>query len=293
MAERLVAHGDDHAGRWSERKRRRDGDGERWRGHRKHLVHVDRHAEIDAADDPTPRALVYYLAEGATGAFFDTDLLLANPHAVEAPVIIEFLRSDGVTIVLNQTLAPLSRATVRLDEVPGLDGNGATASTKVTSSAGLALAVERTMRWDASGYGAHTEKATAGAAREWYFAEGAQGFFSTYLLLANPHAIANVAHVTWLREGEPALTRDYSLPPSSRVTVDTANEPELAGRAFGAHVAFERPGAAERAMYFGASPFWSGGHASAGRDRAVDALAACGRRDRKLLHDVRVDRESE
>jgi hypothetical protein len=120
------------------------------------------------------------------------------------------------------------------------------------------------MRWDASGYGAHTEKATAGAAPEWYFAEGAQGFFSTYLLLVNPHAEANVAHVTWLRENEPVVIRDYPLAPSSRSTVDTSTEPELAGRAFGAHVVFDRPGAAERAMYFGASPFWSGGHASAG-----------------------------
>jgi hypothetical protein len=120
------------------------------------------------------------------------------------------------------------------------------------------------MRWDGSGYGAHTEKATAGAAAEWYFAEGAQGFFSTYLLLVNPHASANIAHVTWLRENEPALQRDYELPPSSRVTIDAASDPDLVDRAFGARVVFDQPGAAERAMYFGASPFWSGGHASAG-----------------------------
>ena len=45
------------------------------------------------------------------------------------------------------------------------------------------------MRWDATGYGAHAEKASPGAATEWYFAEGSQGFFSTFLLLANPHAV--------------------------------------------------------------------------------------------------------
>jgi hypothetical protein len=115
-----------------------------------------------------------------------------------------------------------------------------------------------------SSYGAHTEKATAGAATDWYFAEGAQGFFSTYLLLVNPHGTANVAHVTWLRENEPALTRDYPLPPSSRITIDAGADPDLVDRAFGARVVFDQPGAAERAMYFGASPLWSGGHASAG-----------------------------
>ena len=151
---------------------------------------------------------------------------------------------------------------MRLDDVPGLESTAV--STRVTSTDGVPIVVERTMRWDASGYGAHTEKATAGAAAEWYFAEGAQGFFSTYLLLVNPHATANVAHVTWLREGEPALQRDYDLPPSSRVTIDAATEPDLVNRSFGARVVFDQPGAAERAMYFGASPLWSGGHASAG-----------------------------
>ena len=34
------------------------------------------------------------------------------------------------------------------------------------------------MRWDATGYGAHTEKATGGAGAErGIFAEGSQGFF--------------------------------------------------------------------------------------------------------------------
>jgi hypothetical protein len=177
-------------------------------------------------------------------------------------VTIDFLRADGTSVIVNRTLAPLSRTTIAVDEVQGLESTAVSA--RVTSTAGVPIVVERTMRWDASSYGAHTEKATAGAAPEWYFAEGAQGFFSTFLLLVNPHATANVAHVTWLRENEPALQRDYNLPPSSRVTIDAASEPELVNRSFGARVVFDQPGAAERSMYFGASPFWSGGHASAG-----------------------------
>ena len=42
------------------------------------------------------------------------------------------------------------------------------------------------MKWDQSGYGAHTEKAVTGPSTTWYFAEGSQGFFFTYLLLTNP-----------------------------------------------------------------------------------------------------------
>lgn len=72
--------------------------------------------------------------------------------------------------------------------------------------------------------GAHTEKATAGAAPVWYFAEGSQGFFSTYFLLVNPSDTANVAHVTWLRQGEPALVRDYPLGPRARLTLDAGQD---------------------------------------------------------------------
>jgi hypothetical protein len=224
----------------------------------------------DDPDDPPPpppppppsTARSYYLAEGATGDFFETDLLIANPQAIEAPITIEFLRPDGVTIGLTRTLAPLSRITIRLNDTPGLEAT--TASTRVVSTNGVAIVVERTMWWDARRYGAHTEKATEGAAPAWYFAEGAQGFFSTFLLLMNPQPAANVAHVTWLREGEPVLARDYSLPPSSRVTIDASADPELVNRSFGARVLFDQPGAAERAMYFGRDPLWTGGTASAG-----------------------------
>jgi YVTN family beta-propeller protein len=204
----------------------------------------------------------YYLAEGATGAFFDTDILLANPNATAAPVAIKFLKEDGTSIVQTRTLAATSQTTIRVDEVAGLEE--ASFSTIVTSTDALPIVVERTMRWDATGYGAHTEKATAGAASTWYFAEGAQGFFSTYFLLANPHATANTAHVTYFRENAPAIVRDYPLAAGSRKTIDAGADAELRDQAFGARVTFDLPGVAERAMYFGTEPLWLGGHASAG-----------------------------
>jgi YVTN family beta-propeller protein/autotransporter-associated beta strand protein len=204
----------------------------------------------------------YYLAEGATGNFFDTDILLANPNAAAAPVTITFLRPDSVPIVLARTLQPMSRMTIRADDVEDLEATAF--STAVVSTDALPLVVERTMRWDATGYGAHTEKATAGAAPAWYFAEGAQGFFSSYFLLANPQPTANTAHVTYFRENAPAIVRDYPLDPGSRKTIGAADDDDLRDRSFGARIRFDLPGVAERAMYFGADPLWLGGHASAG-----------------------------
>jgi hypothetical protein len=120
------------------------------------------------------------------------------------------------------------------------------------------------MRWDRSGYGGHTDKATSGPAETWYFAEGSEGFFRTFLLLANPQAHDNVAQVQWLREGAPAISRTYELTASSRRTIAAADDPELVNQAFGITVTFESPGVAERAMYFGTEPIFRGGHESAG-----------------------------
>ena len=157
----------------------------------------------------------------------------------------------------------MSRTTIKVDEIAGLES--ATFSTQVVSTEGLPIAVERTMRWGAGGYGAHTEKASDAGASTWYFAEGAAGWFSTYLLLGNPQATANTAHVEWLREGEPVVTRSYQLLPHSRKTIDTRDDADLLDRAFGAKVTFDQPGVAERTMYFGDAPLWSGGGAAAGQ----------------------------
>jgi hypothetical protein len=202
------------------------------------------------------------LPEGATGTFFTTDLLLANPNDERAPVRITFLRSDGVTVPIDETLPATSHKSIRVNDVPGMQATEF--STVVRSIDAVPIAVERTMWWDHEAYGAHTERAIEGAARQWYFAEGSQGFFHTYLLLVNPQGTANSAAVQYLREFEPPLTRTYVLSPTSRLTVDAGADPELVGRSFGMTVTFDAPGAAERAMYFRDAPLFVGGHESAG-----------------------------
>ena len=210
--------------------------------------------------EPQPTPTADYLAEGATGTFFDTDILIANPQDTAVPATITFLKETGTPVSLDMTIAPLSRTTINVDAIPGMESTAF--STVVTSKNGLPLIVERTMWWDKSHYGSHTEKATTSASTTWLFAEGSQGFFSTYFLLVNPQTTANTAHVTYLREGEPVLVRDYALPPQSRVTIDAGADHELVNRSFGAEMHFDQPGGAERAMYFG--PSFAGGTASAG-----------------------------
>jgi len=204
----------------------------------------------------------YYLSEGSTGGFFTTDVLLANPNATAAPIHVTFFTQQNGVVSKDLVLPAMSRTTLRLNDMPEI-GDGAV-STTVTSSSGVPLIVERTMTWDKSGYGAHGEKAVGGLSSIWYFAEGSQGFFSTYVLLANPQTTANNATVTYLREGTTPLIRTYALAPQSRTTIDLGADAGLVGQSFGMQVQFDLPGVAERAMYFGTNPLWNGGHESAG-----------------------------
>ncbi len=61
-------------------------------------------------------ALTWFLAEGATGTFFDEYILLANPSVTAALVQIDYLLPDGTVIPRAYDLAPESRRTVRVDD---------------------------------------------------------------------------------------------------------------------------------------------------------------------------------
>ena len=212
----------------------------------------------------TRGALQYELPEGATGTFFSTDLLIANPNATEVEAGVRFLKADGTSVALPlQTLPPQSRLTIPIDSVAGLESFSGISSI-VTSSSGAPLIVERSMFWDATSYGSHGSAAGEGARTQFLFSEGSQGFFDTFLLLANASATtaANVT-VQFLPERGLVVTRTYEVPPTTRLTVYAGGIPEIVNTSFSTRVESDLPIVAERAMYFG-TPLFSGGHNSLG-----------------------------
>ena len=206
----------------------------------------------------------YFLAEGATGDFFDNDVLIANPGSVDAPVTLTFLKEGGSTVIERRTVPARTRLTVHVDDIAGLEN--ASASTKVASDDYLPLIVERTMFWDASYYGGHTANAADQPQKRWIFAEGSQGFFDTYILIANANAEPTTATLTFLRENATPFVATVPVEPFARKTVHTGAYPELVDRSFGIVVEADRPIIAERAMYFAqhAGRHWVGGHANTG-----------------------------
>ena len=89
----------------------------------------------------------WFLAEGATGAYFDTYILVGNPNATPATVTLTFLIDDGATVIRTKTVAANARLTVNVEADDPLLANTAV-STTVTSD--MPVVSERAMYWPGS-----------------------------------------------------------------------------------------------------------------------------------------------
>ena len=208
----------------------------------------------------------WYLAEGATG-FFNSRLALANPGTDTAEFTVTFLR-EGTTPIVNQyAIAGLSRSTIDMSAIPGLEN--ISASTVVTTNRG-GVVVERTMTWGGTDNknAGHTGKGIAKPSNSWYFAEGDAKLFDTYLLLANGNDATVVVDVLYLLENGKKVRDSYEVAANSRRTVYTNNVPGIGKNPFSMTVAASAPIIAERSMYFNAQgQWWKGGHESAGAEQ--------------------------
>lgn len=215
-----------------------------------------------------------YLAEGAVSGFFDTTISLFNPYAAGLDATLTFLRSGHPPVTHAVPLHVGRPVDVRPADIFGT--GGAEFSTVIDTPA--PIAIDRTMTWDASGYGSHTEAAIVSPSLTWYLAEGATGGgFNLFYLLQNPSTDTALVKVTYLRGGGlPPLEKAYSVPGESRqniwVDVETfatgAGEvPLLADAEVSAVIEVQNdvPLIVERAMYLDrGGQLFGAGHNSAG-----------------------------
>jgi hypothetical protein len=209
-----------------------------------------------------------FFAEGAIGSFFDTDVALLNGTAETAHARLRFQTGGGGEFVRDLTMPPMTRTTIGAETVPGLAAAAADFATVVESD--VPIVADRTMRWDASGYGSHAETSVAGPQATWYFAEGSTtGDFSLFYLLQNPGPVAAQVEIRYLRPAPLApVVRTYTVGAASRRTLFVNNEdPALAETDVSAAIVSTNgvPIIAERAMYTNAGGRTFGaGHESAG-----------------------------
>ena len=218
----------------------------------------------------TTAATRWFLAEGATGSFFNMFILIANPSTDAATVQIDYLLTNGQTVTVPHTVAANSRLTLNVAlEAPELVS--ANMSTVATSTNGVPIVVERAMWWPAPGNNwqeAHNSPGETVTGARWAMGEGESGgpqAKQTYILIANTSAFVGTARVLLLFEDGTTAEKTFQLPASSRTNVSVQVEfPQAIDRRYGALV--ESLGATpaqlvvERAMYANANGIvWAAG----------------------------------
>ena len=208
-----------------------------------------------------------FFAEGAESPFFQARYALFNPGPRGVTSYLRSQPSDGhVSRGSPSKLNPQQRR----EYTTVADGE----FSYIVESDGP-LVVDRTMVWDATGYGSHAETAVTAPSRTWLFAEGAtHGGFDLFYLLQNPGATDADVEVTYLRPRPLApVTRTYAVRAQSRRTIWVDGEGlELSATDLAARISATQPIVVERAMYLS-----SGGVTFAGGTVGAGVTDAAGR----------------
>ena len=185
----------------------------------------------------------WYLAEGSTGAGFETWVLVQNPNDEAANVALTYMTPSGQVAGPVVALPPNTRKTFNVaDTVPGQFE----VSTKVTAD--RPVVAERAMygngrQWGTDSIGVDEPAAT------WYLAEGSTGGgVETWVLVQNPGDAAAHVKLTYVTDTGSVRGPEFVVGPGSRVTRSVADS--LPGRwSVSTTVTSDRPVVAERAMY--------------------------------------------
>jgi hypothetical protein len=221
-----------------------------------------------------------YFAEGATSAFFETEIALANPGDEAATVLLRFLPATRVPASTSVVVPAHASRRVRVSDVPAM----AYAEFSTVVESDRAVVVDRVMTWSrAEGYGSHGERGVVAPQTTWYLAEGAtHSGFDLFYLLQNATDTAARVRITYLQPAAPPREKDYVVEAGSRRTIwvntemfsgDPATRPGLSSAEVSAVITSldAVPITVERAMYKtrppSNDPAWKSfeaGHASAG-----------------------------
>lgn len=186
-------------------------------------------------------SLEWFLAEGATGRFFDLFVLIANPGDQAAGITATYLLPDGRTIEKAYEVGPNSRRNIWVNyEDPRLADTAVSTTIRVTN--GVPVIVERSMWWPGVGgwTEAHNAPGATATASRWAIAQGEEGGprqTATYVLLANTSATDADVRVTLLFEDGTTAPKIFRVPGHSRLSVAVGMDfPIARERRFGALV---------------------------------------------------------
>jgi len=220
----------------------------------------------------TAPAQTWYLAEGCTDNDFEEWILIQNPSAETAAVLLTLMFEDGNTVAREYTVDGNTRYTVPVDSI----ADNTRVSAKVESTNGVEVIVERAMYKRSGGIDrcvGHCASGVTSTSDVWYVAEGSTiGSFDEYILIQNPSGHDIICEVTFMRSnGRPSVVKNYDVKHTSRYTIPV--NIEFSGESVSAKVrSLDGTGIiVERAMYWdsassgGSSVIeWAEGHSSCG-----------------------------
>lgn len=203
-----------------------------------------------ASEGMSQPTLQGYFAEGYTGDGFHTWLLMSNPNEAEASVEVSYLLEGAAPLVVNYSLPPNSRFTVRVNGVPGLKPGNVGISYR--SLNGVPVAAERGMYFDYFGRsGGHCSAAVEHPSTRLYLAEGyTGGGFDTWILLANPNPEPAHARLIFSREDSSTVSIELTVPAFSRVSRCVDEIGGMGACSFATRLESDLPLFMERSMYF-------------------------------------------
>ncbi|MCL4810946.1 MAG: hypothetical protein KJ061_00600, partial [Vicinamibacteraceae bacterium] len=186
----------------------------------------------------------WFFAEGATGSFFDTYLLVLNQEAVPLDLRFTFLRQNQPDVSVVRQVPANSRNTYHLDVLSEggsfvVPNEGGVSSIVEVLTPNRAVIAERAMWWPGPKYAtfgpgdpqplweeAHVSAGATGTSTLWAIADGeAQGATATqtYALISNTSGAATRVRVTLaFTEGGVVntLTRDFCVAAKARETLE-------------------------------------------------------------------------
>ncbi len=200
----------------------------------------------------TAASTTWYLAEGYTGAGFETWLLLANPNSQPASVHVTYMPESGQVVEKDYSVAASSRFTVPVNGVEGLPGTGV--SMLVQSTNGVGIVAERSMYFNyLNRTGGSCSHGATSPQPAWYFAEGYTGQgFDTYLLVQNPSAQDAAISVELMGEDSSQAPASYPFTVAAHSRFTMRVNDYMPGHAVSIQVRSTNGVGvvAERAMYF-------------------------------------------
>ncbi len=217
----------------------------------------------------TETGTAFFFAEGTCRPDFDPYICIQNPSALDADILITYMKGNGtiatelLTVPTNSRVTTLPRGTLGTGDDVAHDF-----SAKVECTNGQQIIAERPMYFNYNSVwnGGHAVVGTTVSSNTFFFAEGTcRPDFDPYICIQNPGGTAADVTITYMKGDATTASEQLTVGPNSRATAlprGVLGTGDDVAHDFSAKVECTNGQQiiAERPMYFNYNGVWNGGH---------------------------------